>query len=97
MSWHKITLNSKECSVRQLETLELSFDALFMAAGCPTDMALFAAPSNDGSLEFYLSPEASILAGELVNAYGGQDCDQPRAEQVELVEGFRKAKQRLCA
>jgi len=97
MSWHKITLNSREAGVPQVEDLELKFDALFMAAGCPPDMALFASRSRDGGLDLYFSPEASIMAGELVRAYGGQDCEPPRADQVELVEGFRNAQRRLCA
>jgi hypothetical protein len=95
VSWYKITLESRESGTRQIEDLELKFDALFMAAGCPPDMALFAAPCKKG-LDLYFSPNASVMAGELIRAYDGRNCERPRADQVELVEGFRDA-QRLCA
>lgn len=97
MSWHKITLGVRECDIHQVEDLELKFDALFMAAGCPPGMALFAAPAKDGGLELYFTPDASVMAGELLKAYGGHNCEPPRAEHVELVEGFRNARRRLCA
>jgi hypothetical protein len=95
VKWHKITLNPQEAGMRHMEDVELKFDALFMAAGCPPEMALFAARGGKG-LDLYFTPDASIMANELIQAYEGSDCEQPRADQVELVEGFRTAA-RLCA
>lgn len=93
--WYQVTLNGDQVMLQKLTALEAEFDALFMAAGYPADMALFATQREDGGVEFYFSPEASHYAGEVIRQFNGHHCAPPEPRAVDLVEGERNVKQRL--
>jgi hypothetical protein len=97
MPWSKVVFGPGSHQATHLAKLELQFDALFVAAGFPRDMALFAARDYLGGVTIYFSPVASEYAAEVINQYGGQPCSAPSADAVELVEGFTKSLERLCA
>ena len=91
MNWSKITLKPGENQDSLAAEIGQLFDALYLAAGCPGDMALFERPQPDGTLELYLSPVACHFAAELMHGFNGQSCDEPAAEELELVDGHIRA------
>src|SRR5689334_23206930 len=95
MDWFKIEVTEEKST--DMADVELEFDALFMAAGCPRDMALFASKRGGDRKELYFSPLASHYAAEIIRQYRGETCEAPRAGDVDLVEGFNNALKRLCA
>jgi len=97
MSWMEIDFDVDEQLPEKADRLAEIFDALFMAAGCPQGMALFAARSSGDRVAFYLSPLAANYARELIREYHAQPCDQPPETDVDLVEGHDVGERhRLC-
>lgn len=98
MDWYEINFPVDEALPLRAEQLTAEFDALFLAAGCPNGMALFAARPEPGRVAFYLSPVAARFADEVIQQFAGSACSPPRAAAVELVDGCRDDDgRRLCA
>lgn len=89
MFWYQIDIPVDHNLPETADLLTEEFDALFLAAGCPHGMALFAARTATNNVAFYFSPAAARYAHEVIGQFGGQCCEQPRADGVELVDGAR--------
>lgn len=87
MSWYEIDLPVDDELPEQAARLTDEFDALFLAAGCPQGMALFAARAAEDKVAFYFSPDAARYAHEVIGQFHGWACAAPPRQNLELVEG----------
>ncbi len=61
------------------------FAKIHLAAGAPTDAAIFIASDED---IYYCSPRAVEIAGALIQGFGGTECPAPCASEVDPMVGI---------
>lgn len=91
MNWSKITVAQDLEQEDLVDEIQQVFDALFLAAGCPRDMALFERTRPGGDVDLFLTPVASEFAAELVHEFNGSECGEPGESDLELLDGHIRA------
>jgi hypothetical protein len=89
VKWRKISLTREQILAgTQMRIVFLASD-IFKRAKGPKDAALFTSTLPDGArgVEMYFSPEATVLAADLIAKHGGVACDPPAADNVSLSAG----------
>lgn len=85
--WFVVNLGDAMLAQDALVDVQLHFDRVYQAAGCPPDMALFMRHVSDRRLHcevlVYLSPAAADVAAEL----GAEPCAPPAPEGLDLLAG----------
>ena len=95
MSWHKVSLTADQV-VKSVEIkLQEQFNALFVAAGGPQDMAMFASSLESNGVVIFFSPGSLPFAKPLIDTYGGTPSQKPDPKGVALLVGHTDAKDRL--
>jgi hypothetical protein len=82
-----VTLSSEQLSGGISEKIQSDFEALFVKAGKPSEMALFCDTFPVPQFSMYFSPVAVQHATDLISAYSGDACDKPDASEVTLLVG----------
>jgi len=86
MTWHKVTLSVDQVVNQEHSNIQDQFDALFIAAGAPKDMALFSSSlTGKDELHMYFSPSSVAYANSIISLHGGAPCDKPTEKPVLLV------------
>lgn len=68
--------------------LQHAYEKIFISNGGPIDAAVLTNNEHDfENYDYYFSPEAMRIAGDLVIASGGVPCSRPRADSVNLTVG----------
>jgi len=95
MSWHKVTMSVDQVVNREHSRLQEQFEALFVAAGAPQDMALFSATlAGNTELNIYFSPGSVRHVQAIIDHYGGSSCEKP-SEIPALLVGHADARERM--
>ena len=95
MTWHMISFTEHEVEDGAPGRFEKQFRQLYAAAHAPADAALFSNEIASEGIEYFLSPAASSLAGDLLQSFTSVPCDPPDADSVRLALGARGVEQRL--
>ncbi len=91
MSWHKVTLSTEQVENQEYLNIQRQFNALFIAAGAPKDMALFSGNLlGQDERHMYFPPGSLPYANSIISLYGGVECDKP-IEKPTLLVGQAKA------
>lgn len=91
MNWSKISIEADLDQEDLVNEIQQVFDALFLAAGCPRDMALFERTTAGGGIELFLTPVATAYAAELVHEFHGVACNEPEKTELDLLDGHVRA------
>lgn len=91
MNWSKISIQADLDQEDLVNEIQQIFDALFLAAGCPRDMALFERTKPGGDMELFLTPVATAYAAELVHEFNGMACNEPNKDELDLLDGHIRA------
>ena len=87
-SWYKVTLSSDGILSGKHMKLQNDFAQLFMLSRGPSDAAMFTDMMNLGETDnFYFSPGAVRIAGNLIASYAGVKCDRPNRSGTALLVG----------
>lgn len=97
MPWYKVVMSSIEVAKGKHSELQKAFEALFMAAGAPKEMALFSSGlAGRDNLEIYFSPGSIEYARILLELYQGQSCERPtEGKKPALLVGHADAREKL--
>jgi len=89
MAWHKIQLTANEIEGQGLlKQLENQFEQFFMQADGPSDMALLSDNKYTGDkIGVYFTPGCSPVCDDLIEKFGGGECDTPQRGRVFLLDG----------
>ena len=87
MDWRAIVFSHEQMSKLEYTKVEDEFQLLFMVAGSPKGMALFALNTFPVHPIYYLTPEAEKHAGPILRKYDSVKCKQPPFEDLELLAG----------
>jgi hypothetical protein len=87
MSWYEVILSSEQLSEGISEKIQSEFEALFVKAGKPQEMALFCDTFPVPQFSMYFSPMAVQYASDLISTYSGAACEKPDASEVTLLVG----------
>lgn len=78
LPWYKVVADSWG--------IQDEFANAWILSGGPKDAAMFGIMAlKRGPLEFYFSPGAFRIAGEIIAQHGGKECPQPRPPLALLV------------
>lgn len=91
MNWSKISIPANLDQEDLINEIQQVFDALFLAAGCPRDMALFERILPGGEVDLFLTPVATAYAAELVHEFSGAACNEPEKDELGLLDGHIRA------
>jgi hypothetical protein len=91
MSWYEVVLSSEQLSEGVSEKIQSDFEALFVNAGMPAEMALFCDTFPVPQFSMYFSPVAGKHASDLISNYSGDTCEKPDASEVTLLVGDRNS------
>lgn len=75
-AWHRVRLVGR----LNYERAYVLFGQRFVAAGSPSDMAMYSAHSVGGLLELYFTPSAKDHARALLRILSAEPCAGPPAE-----------------
>ena len=75
--WHVITLTKSQVAAGTGTDFVNQFMKIFLALGCPEDMAVFSSTIDCGVVRMYLTPACSYACEPLIQAYAGTSCDKP--------------------
>lgn len=97
MPWYKVVMSSIEAAKGKHSELQSAFEALFMAAGGPKEMALFSIRlSGRDNFEIYFSPGSIEYTRSLLELYQGQACEKPTGgKELALLVGHAGAMEKL--
>lgn len=95
MTWYKISFNEAQVEEGAPGVFERKFRQLYGAKHEHDDVALFSNEIASEGIEYYLSPDASELAGELLATYAAVECEKPEDDIVRLALGPRGIDRRL--
>jgi hypothetical protein len=87
MSWYEVVLSSEQLSGGVSEKIQSDFEALFVKAATPPEMALFCDTFPVPQFSMYFSPMAGQYASDLISLYSGDACEKPDASEVTLLVG----------
>ena len=91
MSWYEVVLSSEQMAKGVSEKIQSDFEALFINAGEPAEMALFCDSFPVPQYSMYFSPASAQYASDLISAYSGDPCETPEASEVTLLVGDRNS------
>jgi len=91
MSWYEIILSREQLSEGISEKIQNDFEALFIKAGTPPEMALFCDTFTVPQFSMYFSPVAVQYVSDLISTYSGDTCEKPEASEVTLLVGDRNS------
>jgi len=99
MAWHKVQFTFEQIEQeRALMGLEKKFEAIYIKAEGPSDMALFSDNEyQDNQINIYFSPGCSPVCDHLIAEYNGQECEAPDVEHVTIVTGNDDAEDLLAS
>lgn len=83
--WHHVRLEAQQLAEREHERMKMRFNRIYMAARTPRGMTLWMTPDGD-SADVYLSPQAQLIANELIRRYQARPCDAP-VQPTVLIAG----------
>lgn len=95
MTWHKISFSEAQVEEGAPGEFEREFRHLYAAVHSQGDVALFSNEIASAGIEYYLSPDASALAGDLLAKYAAATCEKPENDIVRLALGPRGIDRRL--
>jgi hypothetical protein len=76
MSWHQVILTNPAMAQTAIDALLQQWRAISQAAGRPADAVVFR-DSRTADAVWYFSPEASILAKDILWVFGATVCPTP--------------------
>src|ERR1700735_1331706 len=83
--WKKVTLIAKDVTAGKNFQLQNEFTAIWMAAGAPSNAAMYGdMVLHDDLYRFYFTPAAVMLALPLLERFGAQDCPEPDVKQLAV-------------
>lgn len=91
MSWYEVILSSEQLSEGISEKIQSDFEALFIKAETPQEMALFCDTFPVPQFSMYFSPVAVQYASDLISTYSGDTCEKPDASEVTLLVGDKNS------
>ena len=91
MSWYEVILSSEQLSEGISEKIQSDFEALFVKAGTPPEMALFCDTFPVPQFSMYFSPVAVQYASDLISIYSGDTCEKPDASEATLLVGDKNS------
>jgi len=91
MSWYEVILSSEQLSEGISEKIQSDFEALFIKAGTPPEMALFCDTFPVPQFSMYFSPVAGQYASDLISTYSGDTCEKPDASEATLLVGDKNS------
>jgi hypothetical protein len=88
-SWYKVRFVVSEAGVRaQAVKLQHEYSKIYAKNRAPKDALVFTDQEHRNQhYDYYFSPGAMRIAGELILASGGVPCPRPDREQVTLTVG----------
>jgi hypothetical protein len=98
MSWYRVTFKSAECGPDgKSQQLINAFSDIFVANGRqPWGAAVFSQVTDDfDTVSYYFSPEAILIALNLIEFHGAVPCDSPAQASVRLAVGDDRASELL--
>ena len=87
MSWYEVILSTEQMDEGISEKIGCDFEALYIKAGTPPEMALFCDTFPVPQFSMYFSPVAVQYAFDLISTYSGAACQKPDASEVTLLVG----------
>jgi hypothetical protein len=91
MPWYELILSSEQLSEGISEKIQSDFEALFIKAETPQEMALFCDTFPVPQFSMYFSPVAGQYASDLISTYSGDTCEKPDASEVTLLVGDKNS------
>lgn len=91
MPWYELILSSEQLSEGISEKIQSDFEALFIKAETPQEMALFCDTFPVPQFSMYFSPVAGQYASALISTYSGDTCEKPDASEVTLLVGDKNS------
>jgi hypothetical protein len=82
--WHRVTLSAEEARDGKHVRLQRAFEPLFVRLGAPSEAGMFARWNGD-SFDYFFSPGAIEIAESIIRAYGGVECEPPKASTLSVV------------
>jgi hypothetical protein len=80
-TWYKVTMSSQDAITRgKMMELQNAFGRIFIPSGraASRGAAMFSQHRLGSDQDyFYFSPQAFVIAKDVILAYGGVPCDQP--------------------
>ena len=96
MDWYSVAITEACARNGEYHRLCRRFQQAFIAAGAPSEMAMFAQTAvRDSVRKVYFSPGSLPYVQGLVEQYRGACCESPMASEVTLVFGVPGAEDRL--
>lgn len=87
MGWKKVTLNQEDVAKAGPEMLQEAFSDIFVKAGAPEGVAMFAERAGPA---YYFSPAAVERFGYFMVPYEPEDCAAPSRKSVSLLVGNQR-------
>ncbi len=91
MPWYEVILSTEQMDKGISEIIGSEFEALYIKAGTPPEMALFCDTFPVPQFAMYFSPVAAQHASDLISTYSGDACEKPDASEVTLLVGDRNS------
>lgn len=89
--WYVVRFPRSEAAIAgKAMSLQNEYAAIFLSSGGPRDALVLTSSALDFENEnwdYYFSPGAMRIAGDLVIARGGTPCDRPDRDRVNLAVG----------
>ena len=77
MSWHQVIITNPAMAQTAITDLLQQWRTVSQAAGKPADAAVFR-DATAADAVYYFSPEASLLAEDLLHVFGATVCPTPQ-------------------
>lgn len=85
MSWYRILFPEDTMPLDVQRVLMPKLLATYLGAGDPEGFATFTEVRPDARYVMYFTPVAAEYCTELIIAYGGVPCEQPKARRVSMI------------
>jgi hypothetical protein len=89
-------MSDEDIRAHRYTRLQREFEAIFMTHGGPRDAAMFSNQDPARDHEFYFSPGALRIAGDIIRRYGGAPCETPSQSEAALLVGEADARRLLA-
>tara|TARA_R110002072_G_scaffold136850_1_gene279444 strand:- start:8128 stop:8424 length:297 start_codon:yes stop_codon:yes gene_type:complete len=89
MPWNRVTFTIDQIEEEgALNDMEDRFEAVFMEAEGPPDMAIFSDNDyTDGTISFYFTPGCELDCENIILFYDAEECEPPDIDDVFLFSG----------
>jgi hypothetical protein len=90
-TWYSLSLGDGIMAGMPSNEIEEKFQALFMAAGRPPEMAVFTRPESEGHLHCEVMAYFSPAAVDVAKAFDAEPCPKPARAGLGLLAGDERA------